>query len=51
LARGVVEVHRLGIELRDLKPRNVLLAANVTPQITDFGRFRFTGRHPARLAV
>jgi WD40 repeat protein len=37
LARGVVEAHRLGVIHRDLKPGNVLLAADGTPKITDFG--------------
>jgi eukaryotic-like serine/threonine-protein kinase len=37
LARGVAEAHRLGIVHRDVKPGNVLLAADGTPKITDFG--------------
>jgi WD40 repeat protein len=37
LARGTAEAHRLGITHRDLKPGNVLLAADGTPKIADFG--------------
>src|SRR5262249_18477210 len=37
LARAVHYTHQHGILHRDLKPTNILLAADGTPKITDFG--------------
>jgi WD40 repeat protein len=37
LARAAAEAHRLGIIHRDLKPGKILIAADGTPKIADFG--------------
>ncbi len=43
LARTVDHAHQQGIVHRDLNPRNVLLTADGTPKVADFGIAKFLG--------
>ncbi|MCG3206739.1 MAG: Serine/threonine-protein kinase PknD [Anaerolineae bacterium] len=49
LADALARVHHLGILHRDLKPGNVLLTADGSPRLTDFGVARLAAPQESRL--